>query len=241
LWTRTAGLRAIIRRIPSPTTLPAHLHTAEALLKIAAVFNHDYTGDYGPVYARWDARSQAIITGAGYIARHRDCPGGPEALSRTESVSLGSPHGAWLVHYEVGGQQLTDYWFHVHRRRMFDLVLSNPGAVMLYRMPPSQYAAAVGLRILIRPRQGEQPQVGTAHDGTCRTHRSGATGSLTRGIIATDPVRGTQVNPTAAPARCGTGGITVHLCSWAAPPPATPNPGATPPSPGWWSPAEGRQ
>jgi Cu+-exporting ATPase len=26
-------------------------------------------------------------------------------------------------------------------------------------------------------------------------------------------VRGTQVNPTAAPARCGTGGITVHFCS----------------------------
>ena len=43
-----------------------------------------------------------------------------------------------------GGQQLTDYWFYVHRRWVFDLVLSNPDAVKLYRMSPSQYAAAVG-------------------------------------------------------------------------------------------------
>ena len=61
----------------------------------------------------------------------------------TESASPG-PHGAWLVHYEIGGQQLTDYWFYVHRRWVFYLVLSNPGAAMLYRMSPSQYAAAIG-------------------------------------------------------------------------------------------------
>src|SRR5262249_58200035 len=30
--------------------------------------------------------------------------------------------GAWLVHYEIGGQQLIDYWFYVHRRWVFDLV-----------------------------------------------------------------------------------------------------------------------
>jgi hypothetical protein len=41
------------------------------------------------------------------------------------------------VHYEIGGQQLTDYWFYVHRRWVFDLVLSNPDAVKLYRMSPS--------------------------------------------------------------------------------------------------------
>ena len=53
-------------------------HTASALLKIATVFNRDYdSGDYGPVYARWDARSQAIITRADYIRRHHDCPGAP--------------------------------------------------------------------------------------------------------------------------------------------------------------------
>jgi hypothetical protein len=91
----------------------------------------------------WDARSQAIITRAGYIKRHKDCPGGSQALSQTESVSPGGPHGAWLVH-EIGGQQLTDYWFYVHWRWVFDLVLSNPDAVKLYRMSPQQYVAALG-------------------------------------------------------------------------------------------------
>jgi hypothetical protein len=128
----------------SPPPLPADPHTAPALLKIATVFNHEYdTGDYGPVYARWDARSQAIISRAGYIRRHKDCPSSSHALSQTESVSPG-PHGAWLVHYEIGGQQLTDYWFYAHRRWVFDLVLSNPDAVRLYRLSPSQYVAAVG-------------------------------------------------------------------------------------------------
>jgi hypothetical protein len=119
-------------------------HTARALLKIAAQFNHDYdNGVYGPVYARWDARSKAVISRAGYIQRHRDCPGAPHVPSVTESATPG-PHGAWVVHYEIGGQQLTDYWFYVHHRWAFDLVLSNPDAVKLYRMSPQQYAAAVG-------------------------------------------------------------------------------------------------
>ena len=30
------------------------------------------------------------------------------------------------------------------RRWVFDLVLSNPGAVKLYRMPPQQYVATLG-------------------------------------------------------------------------------------------------
>jgi len=47
-------------------------------------------------------------------------------------------------HYEIGGQQLTDYWFYVHRRWVFDLVLSIPDAVRLYRMSPQQYVAALG-------------------------------------------------------------------------------------------------
>ena len=128
----------------SPAPLPPDPHTAAALLRIATVFNHDYdTGHYGPVYARWDARSQAIITRNGYLTRHRDCPGLPHAPSHTESAGPG-PRGSWLVHYEIGGQQLTDYWFYVHRRWAFDLVLSNPGAVRLYRMPARRYAAALG-------------------------------------------------------------------------------------------------
>lgn len=129
----------------TPAPLPPDPHTAAALLKIATAFNHNYdTGDYGPVYARWDARSQAIISRAGYIQRHKDCPTGAQTLSQTESVSRGGPGGAWLVRYEIGGQQLTDYWFYVRHRWVFDLVLSNPGAVKLYKMSPSQYAAAVG-------------------------------------------------------------------------------------------------
>jgi|SRR5438067_8577024 len=129
----------------SPVPLPPDPHIAAALLKIATAFNHDYnTGDYGPVYARWDARSQAIITRADYIQRHKDCPGGSPALSRTESASPGGPRGTWLVRYEIGGQQLTDYWFYVGHRWVFDLVLSNSDAARLYRMSPSHYMAAVG-------------------------------------------------------------------------------------------------
>ncbi len=71
------------------------------------------------------------------------CPGAGNAPSRTESASPG-PGGTRLVHYEIGGQQLTGYWFYVRGRWVFDLVLSNPGAVKLYRMSPGQYAAALG-------------------------------------------------------------------------------------------------
>lgn len=46
--------------------------------------------------------------------------------------------------YEIGGEQLTDYWFYVHHRWVFDLVLSNPDMVPLYRMSSAQYVAAVG-------------------------------------------------------------------------------------------------
>ena len=136
--------RPRVIRPPPRRRCPLTPHTTPALRKIATAFNHDYdTGDYGPVYARWDARSQAIIIRADYIRRHEDCPSGSHSLSQTESVSPG-PHGAWLVHYEIGGQQLTDYWFYVHRRWVFDLVLSNPDAVKLYRMTPQQYVAALG-------------------------------------------------------------------------------------------------
>jgi len=125
---------------PAPPPDPP---TATALLAVAVAFNHDYdTGDYGPVWDRWDARSQAIISRAEYIHRHEDCRT-QQPLSRTESDSPG-PRGAWLVHYEIDGEQLTDYWFYVRHRWVFDLVLSNPDAVRLYRMSPSQYVAAVG-------------------------------------------------------------------------------------------------
>jgi uncharacterized protein (DUF3084 family) len=118
--------------------------TAAALLRIATVFNREYdNGVYGPVYDQWDVRSQAVITRSEYIRRHTDCPSAPHAAAHVESAGPG-PHGAWLVSYEIGGQQLTDYWFYVHGRWMFDLVLSNPDAVKLYRLSPQRYAAAVG-------------------------------------------------------------------------------------------------
>src|SRR5260370_19582313 len=110
----------------SPASLPDDGQTAAALLKIATAFNDEYgSGDYGPVYARWDARSQAIISEADYIRRHKDCPGSPQPPARTETAAPGA-HGAWMVRYEIGGQQPTDYWFYVHRPGGFDLVSANP-------------------------------------------------------------------------------------------------------------------
>lgn len=124
--------------------LPPDPRTTSALLKIATAFNNEYDrGDYGPVYDRWDKRSEAVISRAQYIKRHQDCPSAPHVAAYVESATPG-PHGAWLVDYEIGGQRLTDYWFYVHRRWLFDLVLSNPGSVTLYRMTPQHYATAVG-------------------------------------------------------------------------------------------------
>ena len=101
-------------------------HTASALLKIATVFNNEYdNGDYGPVYDRWDARSRAVISRAGYIRRRTECSPASHVTAQVESATPG-PRGAWRVDYEIGGQQLTDYWFYVRGRWVFDLVLSNP-------------------------------------------------------------------------------------------------------------------
>jgi hypothetical protein len=61
------------------------------------------------------------------------------------------------VRYEIGGQQLTEYWFYAGRRWEFDLVLSNPDVVKLYRMSPSQYASAVGCAHQARPPGCDQP------------------------------------------------------------------------------------
>jgi hypothetical protein len=78
----------------SPAPLPPDPRTAAALLKIAAALNHDCdTGRYGPVYARWDARSQAILTRADYLRRHKDCPSASHVLSQTENVKPGSAWG----------------------------------------------------------------------------------------------------------------------------------------------------
>jgi hypothetical protein len=49
-----------------------------------------------------------------------------------------------LRSFSFSGQQLAGYWFYVHHRWVFDLMLSNPDAVKLYRLSPSQCVAAVG-------------------------------------------------------------------------------------------------
>jgi hypothetical protein len=125
--------------------LPHDPHTAAALLKIATVFNDDYDrGVYGPVYDRWDARSKALISRVEYIRRHTECPTSPSA-TQVVSATPG-PNGAWLVSYIVSGAEarLTDYWFYVDGHWLFDLPLSNPSSVRLYKMSGPQYLAALG-------------------------------------------------------------------------------------------------
>jgi hypothetical protein len=117
--------------------------TMAALLKIATVFNNDYDrGIYGPVWDRWDTRSQAVISRADYLRRHTECPDSPQSVT-VEDASPG-PGGAWIVDYETGGVQLHDYWFYVRGRWVFDLVLSNPDSVKMYRLSQQQYLAELG-------------------------------------------------------------------------------------------------
>ena len=53
----------------TPATSPGpDPKTAAALIRIAQVFNTDYGNNIdGPVWDRWDARSQAVISRADYI------------------------------------------------------------------------------------------------------------------------------------------------------------------------------
>ena len=136
---------ATTRPGPAGATRPGpDSRTGAALVRIAQVFNDDYDrNNDGPVWDRWDARSQAVITRAEYIRRHRECATAPQGPAHVTSAAPG-PHGAWLVRYEIGGQQLTDYWYYVHRRWAFDLLLSNPDAARLYRLPFAKYAAQAG-------------------------------------------------------------------------------------------------
>ena len=131
------------RPAAEPSAVARDPRTMVALLKIATMFNDDYdTGVYGPVWDRWDARSQALISRADYIQRHTECPDSPQSVT-VEDASPGSG-GAWIVDYQTGGVQLHDYWFYVGGRWVFDLVLSNPDAVPLYKLTPQQYIAKLG-------------------------------------------------------------------------------------------------
>jgi hypothetical protein len=128
---------ATTRPSPDPSTVAALIH-------IAQTFNDNYDGNNdGPVYDRWDARSQAVISRTEYIRRHAECRTAPQVPAQVESANRGKG-GAWLVHYAIAGQQLTDHWYYAGRRWVFDLLLSNPDAARLYRLPFPKYAAQVG-------------------------------------------------------------------------------------------------
>lgn len=52
--------------------------------------------------------------------------------------------GYWKVDYVIGGTRLIDYWHYVRGRWLFDLLRSNPAAVLVYRLPAHEYVVAVG-------------------------------------------------------------------------------------------------
>jgi hypothetical protein len=128
---------------PTPTFVPDQ-HTANDLIRVAQVFNDQFgRNDVGPVYDRWDVRSQAIISRSEYVRRHLECTTAPQAPAHVQTARPGAA-GAWLVRYQIGDLEFTDYWFFVNRRWVFDLVMSNPDAVRLYRLSGADYATAVG-------------------------------------------------------------------------------------------------
>lgn len=129
---------------PARASTATEAKTAATLIRVATTFNNDFgANNDGPVYARWDSRSQAIISGAEFVRRHEQCATAPQAPAHVQTATRG-PAGAWLVRYSIGGQEFTDYWYYMRGRWAFDLILSNPQAVKLYRLSGPAYAAAVG-------------------------------------------------------------------------------------------------
>lgn len=117
--------------------------TTAALLAIAVTFNRNYSDNRdGQVWDRWDTASQAIITRANYVLRHTECQTapGPATVEGANPTS----NGYWQVHYSISGYQFTDYWHYQNHQWRFNLALSNPSAVKLYRLPFSAYASAIG-------------------------------------------------------------------------------------------------
>lgn len=120
--------------------------TRQFLLRVAGLFNSDYsTNRVGAVYDRWDANSRSIISRTDYIRRHTECPTSPGAAT-VEGASPGA-NGFWGVRYSISGVQFVDYWHYVNGKWRFNLALSNPSAVNLYRLTFAAYAAAVGCRL----------------------------------------------------------------------------------------------
>ena len=117
--------------------------SASALRAVATTFNDNYGANrVGAVYDRFDAASRAVISRADYVRRHLECPD-PPGVAHVTRVSRASA-GYWLVHYEISGVVMTDYWHFVEGRWLFSLPKSNPAAVALYRLPFRAYARALG-------------------------------------------------------------------------------------------------
>jgi hypothetical protein len=122
----------------------AEAKDGKTLMAIAQVFNDDYgRNNDGAVYDRWDIRSQAVITRADYIRRHAVCATAPQQTAHVESAVQGVD-GSWLVRYEISGLQFTDYWFYIRGTWVFDIILSNPAVLRLYRLPYKTYIHQLG-------------------------------------------------------------------------------------------------
>lgn len=123
---------------------PTEAMNAGTLMVVAQTFNNNYgKNNDGPVYDRWDKRSQAIISRSDYLHRHTVCPTAPQQTAHVKSAVHVAGNG-WLVIYEIDGMQFKDYWYYVQGRWVFDLLQSNPEAVRLYKLSDAAYAAQVG-------------------------------------------------------------------------------------------------
>lgn len=117
--------------------------SSSALRQIATTFNRDYhLNIVGPVYDRWDASSQSIISKSAYVQRHRICPT-PPGPALVQHIYF-SRRGFSRVVYSIDGISNTDYWHYVDGQWRFSLWRSNPEAVHLYEAPFAQFARDVG-------------------------------------------------------------------------------------------------
>lgn len=138
---------ALLTACSSPARSLIEPMNAKALVVIAKIFNDDYgRNDDGPVYDRWDTRSRTLIERSDYIRRHTECPTAPSQEAHVEGAVRGS-NGVWLVKYQIGHMQFTDYWYYVHGRWVFDLPQSNPVAARLYRLSSVEYATEIGCNV----------------------------------------------------------------------------------------------
>jgi hypothetical protein len=137
------GLVALAGRTSQQIFASENAMTTTALLQRASKFNVDYSRNVvGPVWDAWDPPSQAIINRADYVDRHAHCPR-PGAAPRITGIIAGA-NGYEVVNESLSGVALHDYWHLVAGQWRFNLALSNPSAVALYREPRAQYFASLG-------------------------------------------------------------------------------------------------